>query len=240
MIYELFYWPQIQGRGEFVRLVLEDAGVPYTDVCRAPDGLERLSKIMHGEGAPTMPFAPPFLRAGDVWLSHTATITSYLGEQLGLAPRQDQERHNARALALTIADLVTEAHDTHHPITVDKHYEKQVETAKLRAEAFRNARMPKFMRDLERLIGRNNRQGGDGVLVGSEIGYVELSAFQVIEGVKYAFPRAFARVLHEIPLLMALHSRITLRPRLSRYLASERRLPFNEHDVFRHYPELDG
>lgn len=240
MIYELFYWPHIQGRGELVRVVLEDLGVDYTDVCRTPEGMERLNKILHGEGAPLMPFAPPFLRAGELWIAHTAAITCFVAERHGFAPTFEQERLTARSLALTIADLVSEAHDTHHPISSEYPYEKQTEPARLRAEAFRNLRMPKFLRYLERTIARNERGGGGGVLVGSEITYVDVSAFQVIEGLKYAFPRAFARLVPELPRLMALHSRISVRPRLSAYLASDRRLPFSEQDLFRHYPELDG
>ncbi|HWO20399.1 MAG TPA: glutathione S-transferase [Kofleriaceae bacterium] len=240
MILELFYWPQIQGRGEFVRLVLEDSGVDYVDVCRTSDGLDRLNRIMHGEGAPLMPFAPPFLRVDDLWLSHTAAITSFLGEKLGLAPLFPQEQLVARSVALTIADLVTEVHDTHHPITVERAYETQVEPAKLRAAAFRDYRMPQFLRYLERTIVRNDHTGGAGVLVGTEISYVDLSAFQVIEGLRLAFPRAFERISRELPRLIALHDRVGMRPRLASYLASERRLPFSEHDVFRHYPELDG
>lgn len=240
MILELFYWPQIQGRGEFVRLVLEDTGVHYVDVCRTSDGLERLNQIMHGEGAPLMPFAPPFLRADDLWLSHTAAITSFLGEKLGLAPLFEQERLVARSIALTIADLVTEVHDTHHPISVEHEYERQQEPAKLRAAAFRDYRMPQFLRYLERTIVRNDRTGGAGVLVGTDVSYVDLSAFQVIEGLKLAFPRAFGKISRELPRLTALHDRVGMRPRLASYLASERRLPFNDQDVFRHYPELDG
>ena len=151
MTYELYYLPGIQGRGDFVRIVLEDAGEPYDDVCRSSlDGLEKMSRVMHGEGAPLLPYAPPFLRAGSTWLSHTAAITAYLGEKLGLAPHDDQERLTARCLALTIADLVTEAHDTHHPITIEKDYEDQREPALARAQAFRDHRMPRFMRHLSR------------------------------------------------------------------------------------------
>ena len=234
MIFELFYWPQIQGRGEFVRMLFEDQGADFVDVCRTPDGLERMHKLLHGEGAPLLPFAPPFLRADDLWLSQTAAITSFVGEKLGLAPHYEQDRHIARSIALTIADLVTEVHDTHHPISVEQRYEKQADVAKRRADAFRDYRMPKFLRYLD-------HRGGDGVLAGSgDITYVDLAAFQAIEGLKYAFPRAFAKLAPELQRLLALHSRISIRPRLAKYLASERRVPFSEDDVFRRYPELDG
>ena len=238
MIYELFYWPEIQGRGEFVRLVLEDLGVDYVDVCRAPGGMERLRELLQGNGAPLMSFAPPILHAGELWLSHTAAITSFIAELHGLAPSFEQERLTARSLALTIADLATEAHDTHHPITSELHHEEQAGPARLRAEAFRTRRMPKFLRYLERTIERNDRLSG--ATAGGEITYVDLAAFQAVEGLKYAFPRAFARLVPELPRLLELHSRVAVRPRLAGYLTSERRLPFSQQDLFRHYPELDG
>jgi glutathione S-transferase len=240
MIFELFYWPQIQGRGELVRILFEDQGVDYADVCRTPDGMDRLNRILHGEDSPLMPFAPPFLRADELWISHTAAIATFVAEKLGFEPPFEQEKLTARTLALTLADLVTEAHDTHHPISVDLTYDKQTEPARLRAAAFRDRRMPKFLRYFERTIVRNDRHGGGGVLVGSEITYVDLMAFQVIEGLKHAFPRAFERIAREVPNLVALHSRISVRPRLAAYLASDRRLPFNDQDIFRHYPELDA
>lgn len=240
MIYELFYWPGIQGRGELPRLLLEDAGVPYDDVCQRPEGLARMQQIMHGEGAPLMPFAPPFLHAGGTWISHTAAIISFLGERLGVAPRDEQERVTARTLALTLADLLTEVHDTHHPITIEQDYEKQQDAALRRAAAFRDLRMPKFLRYLERTITINRRRGGGGVIVGVEISYVDIAAYQILQGLEYAFPRALARVRGELSQLYALHSRVSVRPRLAAYVASPRRAPFNEEGIFRRYPELDG
>jgi glutathione S-transferase len=234
--YELFYWPGIQGRGEFVRLVLEDAGADYVDVCRAPGGVGRMQSILAGkEDSTFVPFAPPVLRAAPLWLSQTAVITSYLGELLGLAPRDHRGRLAARAVALTIADLVAEIHDTHHPIAVDKYYDEQKPAANERAAAFRARRLPKFLGFLERNVERNP----SGVLVGDSISYVDLAAFQVIEGLAYAFPHALDKVRAATPGVFALRDRVAQRPRLAAYLASPRRLPFNEHGIFRRYPELD-
>ncbi|HVV84963.1 MAG TPA: glutathione S-transferase [Kofleriaceae bacterium] len=237
MIYELFYWPGIQGRGEFVRLVLEDASADYVDVARHPGGVKRMQAIMKGDGgAPLVPLAPPFLRAGELWVAQTAAITAFLGERLGLAPADEQGRLTARTVAMTIADLVAEAHDTHHPVAPEKYHEEQKDEAKRRSESFRTARMPKFLGYLERVLERN---GGD-VLVGREVSYVDLAAFQVVEGLGYAFPRALAHLRDDLPRLLALRDRIAARPRVAAYLASERRLPFNTQGIFRHYPELDG
>jgi len=235
MHYELYYWPEIQGRGEFVRLVLEDADCDYVDVARQPGGYQQIEAVLSGKRDGVLPFAPPVLYAGPIVVAQTVAITSFLGERHGLAPAGERDRLAALTIALTIADLVAETHDTHHPIDVGKRYELQKPAAHDRAAAFRRTRIAKFLGYLERNLERN----GD-VLVGSAISYVDLAAFQVIEGLSYAFPRAMARVSGDIPKLLALRDRVTQRPRLLRYLTSPRRLPFNEQGIFRHYEELDG
>jgi glutathione S-transferase len=235
MTYELIYWPEIQGRGEFVRLVLEDADASYVDVAREPGGYERIEAVLGGERDGVLPFAPPVLFAGPLVIAQTVAITSFLGDRHGLAPRDEPGRLAALTVALTIADLVAEVHDTHHPTTVEEAYETQKPAAKARAAAFRGSRIAKFLGYLERNLERN----GD-TLVGSEVSYADLAAFQVIEGLAYAFPRAMARVRPDIPRLLALRDRVAQRPRLLRYLTSPRRLPFNQQGIFRHYPELDG
>ena len=235
MRYELYYWPEIQGRGEFVRLVLEDADCDYLDVGREPDGYDRISAVLSGERDGALPFAPPVLYAGPIVVAQTAAITSFLGERHRLAPSSEAGRLAALTIALTIADLVAEVHDTHHPTAVDQRYELQKPAAKERAAAFRRARLAKFLGYLERNLDRN----GD-TLVGTSISYVDLAAFQVVEGLTYAFPRAMARASRDVPKLLALRDRVAQRPRLLRYLTSPRRLPFNEQGIFRHYPELDG
>jgi len=231
MKYELFYWP-IQGRGEFIRLVFEDAGADYVDVCRQPNGMARMKQILEGSEPALLPFAPPFLHAGDAWLAHTAQIAAHVGEQLGLAPADEQGRLAARTAMLTIADLLVEVHDTHHPVAMDKYYDDQKEPALLRAASFRDTRLPKFLRHFERLIER-------GQLGGNAVSYVDLAAFQLVEGLTFAFPRAFGKLRGEVPKLLALHDRIAERPRIASYLASDRRIPFSPHGLFRHYPELD-
>ncbi|HEX8110689.1 MAG TPA: glutathione S-transferase [Kofleriaceae bacterium] len=235
MTYELYYWPEIQGRGEFVRLVLEDADCAYVDVGREPGGYERLEAVLAGEHDGVLPFALPVLYAGPIVVAQTVAITSFLGARHGLAPTDERGRLGALTVALTIADLVTEVHDTHHPITVEERYETQKAAAKQRAAAFRRSRLPKFLGYLEANLERNGE-----VLVGSAVSYADLAAFQVVEGLSYAFPRAMARIRDDIPRLLALRDRVAQRTRLLHYLTSPRRLPFNEQGIFRHYPELDG
>ena len=235
MEYELFYWP-IQGRGEFARLILEDAGAAYDDVGQKPGGVQRMQQLLKKGVPELLPFAPPFLRAGDLWMAQSALIASFLGERLGLAPADEQGRYAARTIMLTIADLLDEAHDTHHPVAVDKVYEDQKAPSLLRAESFRTKRLPKFLGYLERNLARSET----GVLVGKDVTYVDLAAFQVVEGLRYAFPRTFDQLSGEVARLIALHHRIAARPRVAAYLTSSRRLPFSQHDVFRHYAELDG
>ncbi len=236
MRYELYYWPGIQGRGEFVRLVLEDAGAHYVDVARLPRGMAAMSRFLESRAVKRPPFAPPFLKAGKLVIGQTANILLFLGPRLGLAPKDEASRLWAHQLQLTIADWIAEVHDTHHPIAGSLYYEDQKREAKRRAENFRNERLPKFMNYFEQALKRN----GSRYLVGKTVSYVDLSIFQMIEGLCYAFPRAMAKRERKYPRLVALHDRNAARPRLAAYLASERRLPFNQQGIFRYYPELDG
>jgi len=240
-MYELYYWPGLQGRGEFVRLALEDAGAEYVDVARrATDeggGVPAMMRLLRSERAAVIPFAPPFLKAGDLIISQAANILFYLGPRLGLAPEEEGARMLANGLQLTIADVVAEAHDTHHPIASDLYYEDQKDAARLNASAFIRQRMPKYLGYFERILTRNPR--GDGQIIGAAITYVDLSLFQLIEGLAYAFPRAMARFETHYPALARLRDAVAARPNIARYLASERRIAFNETGIFRRYPELD-
>jgi glutathione S-transferase len=235
-MYELFYWPEIPGRGEFVRLVLEDVGARYVDLGR--EDPDRIETALDGELAPWA-FAVPVLRAGLLVIPQTVAITRFLGERHGLAPAGEEGRLHAHAIALTIADLVTEVHDTHHPISVEHTYETQREAAAQRARMFRTARLPRFLGYLERLLGHDRTSDGR-FLAGDRASYADLAAFQIVEGLRYAFPRAMKRLRSEIPKLLALRDRIAERPRIAVYLASPRRLEFNQSGIFRHYPELDA
>jgi glutathione S-transferase len=237
MAYELYYWPDIQGRGEFVRLALEEAGAPYVDVARAKSGggVKALMAMLEGEARP--PFAPPFLRDGDVVVSHVANILDYLAPKLGLAPGDEASRVFARGLQLTITDLVAEVHDTHHPISTDLYYEDQKDEAKARAAAFLRHRAPKYLGYFERVL--NDNPAGPTHAVGDRLTTVDLSLFQVWAGLTYAFPLAFAGAETRYPALAALVGSVAARPNVAAYLASKRRIPFNESGVFRCYPDLD-
>jgi glutathione S-transferase len=240
--YELYYWPGIPGRGEFVRLVFEEAGVPYVDVCRRPEskggGIEPLLALLKGEEDGALPFAPPVLKVEDKVLAQTATLCRFLGERFGLVPEDETSRLGADQLQLTIADFVDEAHDTHHPLGAPLYYEEQKDEAARRARVFREQRLPKFLRYFERVLGRVDG-GHDRGLLGTDLSYVDLSLFHVLEGLGYAFPNAFDRHASEIPRLLALHERVAHRPRIAAYHESDRFLSFNEDGIFRHYPELD-
>ena len=235
MRYELYYWPGIQGRGEFVRLALEDAGAKYVEVARRPRGMAAMSRSMDNPSVKRPPFAPPFLQAGKLVVAQTANILLFLGPRLGLAPKPDAGRLWAHQLQLTIADWVSEVHDSHHPIAGGLYYEEQKREAKRRSENFIAERLPKFLSYFEQVLARN----GGRVLVGNKVSYVDLSLFQMIEGLRYAFPRAMTRQERKQRRVIALHDRVAARPRLAAYLASERRLPFNQEGIFRYYPELD-
>jgi len=240
MPYELYYWPSIQGRGEFVRLALEAAGAPYVDVARekgAGRGMKALTAMLEGAAAPQTPFAPPFLRDGAIVVSHVANILHYLGPKLDLAPKDEARRIYAHGLQLTITDFVAEVHDTHHPISTGLYFEDQKAEAKARSSAFLQQRVPKFFGYFERVLGDN--LAGSKHSVGDALTTVDLSLFQVWEGMAYAFPQAFADAGKLYPKLAALTKSVAALPNVAAYLASERRIPFNEQGIFRHYPELD-
>ena len=242
MNYQLYYWPGIQGRGEFVRLALEEGGAEYVDIALKPEeeggGVPAILTFLEGEDVAFPPFAPPFLKAGRQLIGQTANILQYLGPRLGLAPAGTVRRRWAHQLQLTIADLVTEVHDTHHPIGSGLYYEEQQSEARRRAADFVATRLPKFLHYFERVLERN--PDGPAWTVGDSLTYVDLSLAQVIAGLGYAFPRASRRNLRSCPRLQALHDKVFARRRIQAYVASPRRLPFNQEDIFRHYPELDA
>ncbi|MEI7036659.1 glutathione S-transferase [Fulvimonas yonginensis] len=233
MIYELYYWTGIPGRGEFVRLALEDAGADYVDVCRER-GDALMDAFLSGEHEHALPFAPPFLRAGRLLIAQTAAILDYLGQHLGLVPEGEARRIQANQLQLTIADLVAEVHDSHHPVAARLYYEDQQVEAARRAADLRQHRLPKYLGYFERVLER-----ADGRHALGSPSYVDLSLFQLLAGLHYAFPRAMARLRPGLPRLHALAEEVAARPRIAAYLASPRRLPFNESGIFRHYPALD-
>ena len=228
MRYELYYWPSIQGRGEFIRLALEDAGADYVDVARRPKGMQAMTRMMESRALKKRPFAPPFLRAGELVIAQTAFVLHWLAPRLALAPKSEAARLWLHQQQLTISDWLVEVHDTHHPIGSGLYYEDQKSEALRRAADFRDNRLPKFMDYFERLERARN------------ITYVELSLFQMIEGLRYAFPRTMAALEPKYPSLVAIHDHVAARPRLATYLRSKRRIAFNAQGIFRHYPELDG
>jgi glutathione S-transferase len=236
MAYRLYYWPGIQGRGEFVRLALEEAGAEYVDVAREADGEAELEAFLQQTRIRHPPFAPPFLADGDVVIGQTAAILWHLGERHGLAPREESEKLWVHQLQLTIADLVSEAHDAHHPLGAHLYYEEQQAEAKKRAKAFRSERIPKFLNWFERILSA----GRQGWLAGDDLTYADLSLFQAYEGLRYAFPKATRAASAGTPRVVALARKVAVRSRIRAYLESERRLPFSAEGIFRHYPELDS
>ncbi len=238
MRYELYYWPNIQGRGEFVRLALEAAGADYADMARRPGqrGVPAMMKVLEDQRLPRPPYAPPFLKAGNTIIAQTALILHYLGPRLGLAPRDEAGRLWAHQLQLTVTDLVVHIHDTHHPVSGWLYYEEQKPAAKRRTADFWRYRMPKFFGYFERVLKNN----GGKFMVGRRLSYVDLSMFQIIEGLRYAFPKRTKRFEKRVPLLVALHDRVASRPRIKAYLASERRIPFSQWGIYRYFKELDG
>ena len=235
MRYELYYWPTIQSRGEYVRLALEEAGADYVDAARKERGMAAMMRTMEVRGR-TPPFAPPFLKAGKLVIGQTANILFYLGSRHGLAPKAEAGRLWVHQLQLTIADFVLEVHDTHHPLGPSLYYEDQRSEAKKRSAEFWKERVPKFLGYFEALL----EESGGGFVTGRRLTYVDLSLFQIVEGLRYAFPKRTKAFEHQIPGLVGLHDRVASRPNIKAYLSSGRRIAFNEDGMFRHYAELDA
>ena len=241
MRYELYYWPSIPGRGEFVRLALEAAGADYLDVARMAGrgrGVQALQDILEDETLAQRPYAPPFLRAGRLVIAQTANILLYLGPRLGLVPASEAARLWAHQLQLTVADFVDEIHDTHHPIAASLYYRQQKAEALRRSRYLRTQRMPKYLDYFEQVL--KNKPRAKMHLVGSELTYPDLSVFHLLAGLCYAFPRTMKKLQPHYPRLIALSRMVLAQPRVAAYLRSRRRLPFNQYGIFRHYPELDG
>jgi glutathione S-transferase len=237
MRYELYYWPTIQGRGEFVRLALEEAGADYIDVARRPGrrGVPAMKKVLAAKRIAHPPYAPPFLKAGKLVIGQTANILLYLGPRLGLAPRDEAGALWVHQLQLTITDLVVEIHDTHHPVSGWLFFEEQRPAAKRRTADFWRYRVPKFLGYFERVLAKS----GGPYLLGRRLSYVDLSLFQVVEGLRYAFPKRMKRFEKKVPRVIALHDRVAKRPRIAAYLASKRRIPFSQWGIYRYFKELD-
>ena len=235
---EFYYWPTVQGRGEFVRLALEEAGADYVDVARRKGkaGVPAMMKILEDKRNARPPFAPPFLKAGKLIIAQTANVLFFLGPQLKLAPADEAGRLWAHQLQLTITDLVVEIHDTHHPITSWLYFEEQRPAARRRTKDFWRYRVPKFLGYFERVLQRN----GGRFLVGRRLSYVDLSLFQIVEGLRYAFPKRMKRFEKKVPGLIGLHDRVAARPRIKAYLASPRRIPFSQWGIYRYFKELDA
>jgi glutathione S-transferase len=238
MRYELYYWPSIQGRGEFIRLALEEAGADYVDVARRPGkrGVSAMMKLMENRRLTRSPYAPPFVKAGKILVAQTANVLLFLGSRLKLAPRDEGGRLWAHQLQLTISDLVNEIHDTHHPVSSWLYFEEQRPAARRRSKDFWRYRVPKFLSYFERVLNKN----GGRFTIGRRVTYVDLSLFQIVEGLRYAFPKRMKRFQRKIPGLIALHDRIAKRPRIASYLASPRRIPFSQWGIYRYFKELDA
>jgi glutathione S-transferase len=241
MTYELYYWPGIQGRGEFVRLALEEAGASYRDLALEPEatggGAAAVVKVLNARSNRRAPFAPPILKAGRQFIAQTPNILLYLGSHLPLAPRDEAGKLWTHQLQLTISDLYLEIFSTHHPLGDAYAYEEQKSAAKRRTKDFLSTRLPKFLGYFERVLERNRAHGP--WMVGTRLSYADLSMAQVIAGLRYAFPTATGKALRSRPRLRSLYDHVFERPRIALYAASGRRLAFNNEDLFRHYPELD-
>jgi len=237
-MYELYYWPGIQGRGEYVRLALEEADAPYRDMALIPEeeggGAAGMMKLMERSDVARPPFAPPFLKTGRQLIAQTANILLFLGPRHALTAETASGQLWVHQLQLTLADFIVEIHDTHHPVGGGLYYHEQKPEAKRRTEDFLANRLPKFLGYFETVIER----GKGHWLTGKRLTYADLSLAQVVAGLRYAFPDSTPKALRKCARVGALHDAVFARPRIAGYVASGRRLPFNNDDLFRRYDDL--
>ncbi|UKZ79166.1 hypothetical protein TrVFT333_006916 [Trichoderma virens FT-333] len=225
--YELIYWPGIPGRGEVVRLLFEDAGVAYIDTAKGdnavPTTLSYMDSSNLGDEKNPPVFAPPVLKHGELVINQLSNILLYLAPKLGLGPASGDGVYHLNSIALTILDgLCVEVHDTHHPIATHKYYEDQKEEAKLRAKAFREERLPKYLTYVQRLL--DAKTSGEGCL----------------DGTKFAFPQTVEKLKKsgKYDGVFKLYDAVKERPNIKAYLESDKRIDYSD-GIWRHYPELE-
>ena len=238
-VYDLWYWPSIQGRGEFVRLFLEAAGIDYRDRARTSDA-QALVEDMEARAGENgfAPYAPPYLvdRQSGFTIAQVAHILAWLTDAHDRGTGDGATDLHLIQLQLTITDIVAEAHDTHHPVASGLYYDDQKDPAARASRAFREERMPKYFDHFERAFGVK-----DGPFVaGDRWSHVDTSLFQLVEGLRYAFPMRMRTLEADYPKLVACRDAVARLEGIAAYCASERRIPFNEGGIFRHYQELDG
>ena len=247
-VYHLIYWPGIPGRGEHVRLALEQAGAEYTDTAHVEDGIKtvssQISKENKGDSINPPPLAPPILKHGEYTISQTPNILLYLGTKLGLAPTTEEDPvgiYHVNELTLTALDgLSNEPHDVHHPIAVAEYYENQKEEAAKKAKDYRENRLPKFFEYFERVLSGDASKGGE-YLYGGQLTYADLVLFQTVDGVSFAFPRRVGSLKKsgDYDKVFALYDRVKALEKIKAYLESDRSQEYSM-GIYRHYPELDA
>lgn len=235
MRYRLWYWPTIQGRGEFVRLALEAAGIDYDDCARLEGAEAMLADMARRAEGGRGPFAPPYLALDTHAVAQVANILQFLGQHHDLAPSNLADRQWINQLQLTIADCVAEVHNVHHPVAMMDYYDDQKAEAARAAAQFRDQRLPKYLDHFEAAA----RQGPSEWLVDHRWTYADTSLFQLVEGLTYMFPHRMAELASDYPALHRLRDAVAALPGIRAYRKSGRRLPFTTEGIFRHYPELD-
>ncbi|KAK4058824.1 hypothetical protein OIO90_000270 [Microbotryomycetes sp. JL221] len=250
--FEVVYHAGIPGRAEFVRLMFEATGVTYRDAPQE-DGQDCIIPYVTGNFADhdknPLPFAVPVLRHNDVVISQVPNIVLYLSSRLPPIDLDGESTNTAQTPAplhdlstfhwleqlMTILDMNNEVHETHHPIDIRLYYEDQKAEAQKRAQAFREARIPKFLGNFE-----NNIKKHTSGFLNEKVSPADLALFHMVEGILFAFPERINQVKSEFPHVFKLRDTIKSSRRIQAYINSGRRIPFNNYGIFRHYTELDG
>lgn len=232
MSYQLWYWPSIPGRGEFVRLALEAAEIEYEDMAREHGAEALIEDLQSRQGI--RPFAPPYLVDGELCIGQTAHILAFLADRHDFGAGELETDLQLIQLQLDITDIVAEVHNVHHPVAAALYYQDQMDPAYEAAQHFRDERIPKYLDHFETALEEN----GGPCMLGDRWTHVDTSLFQLLEGLDYMFPNRMREL--DYPRLELCRQAVMEIEGIEQYLASDRRLPFNEDGIFRHYPELDS
>nr|ACM44934.1 sigma-class glutathione S-transferase [Laternula elliptica] len=215
----LYYWPGFKGRAEFVRLVFEEAGIPYLE---SNQGVA--DSIIKGEigGYPVM--MPPVVAKGDFRLGQTQMICQYLAGKYGLAPKGEEDKIHAEQVCASMYDYLTEGYGAFHGAKPGVKYADQKEEAQRYIDRVVQQRLPRYLKHFETVLAANT--AGTGFLFGDSISHADLALFHIMNATEFQFPEVYKSADY-IPLLKAHRDRIASRPNIVAYTQSERCKPFS-------------
>jgi len=226
-MWQILYWPAKDadgkvaagaGRAEYLRVLFEEAGVPYQDVTA---GL-RAFFWQNLEAQPYPALAPPAIRKNNFILGQTAVCAKRLAMEFGFYPTDEDDAAHAEQIVTTVHEYIAEGRSAFHPVKNTMSYHDQKEEAKPYIAAFKADRLPRYMTNFERFLKAN--RGGGGFFVGDSLSYVDLQVMVMLQVTRSQFPDAWEAL--DAKLLKDHLAQMEARPRIKAYLLSDRKQPF--------------